>query len=59
MRARQLSGSAQRLAGTRFPFGERYVVVNIPAATVEAVDKGQVARRYVAVVGKKIAPPRP
>jgi L,D-transpeptidase YcbB len=56
MRARQLSGSAQRLAGTRFPFGERYVVVNIPAATVEAVEKGQVARRYVAVVGKKDRP---
>ncbi|MFL5075884.1 MAG: murein L,D-transpeptidase [Microvirga sp.] len=56
VRARQLSGSAQRLAGTRFPFGERYVVVNIPAATVEAVDNGQVARRYVAVVGKKDRP---
>jgi peptidoglycan hydrolase-like protein with peptidoglycan-binding domain len=52
-RARQLSASAQRLAGTRFPFGERYVVVNIPSATVEAVDKGEVKRRYVAVVGKK------
>jgi L,D-transpeptidase YcbB len=55
-RARQLSASAQRLAGTRFPFGERYVVVNIPSATVEAVEKGQVARRYVAVVGKKDRP---
>ncbi|HEX8165999.1 MAG TPA: L,D-transpeptidase family protein [Beijerinckiaceae bacterium] len=53
VRARQLSGSAQRLAGSRFPFGERYVVVNIPSATVEAVEKGQVVRRYVAVVGKK------
>jgi murein L,D-transpeptidase YcbB/YkuD len=52
-RARQLTGSAQRLVGSRFPFGERYVVVNIPSATVEAVEKGQVARRYVAVVGKK------
>jgi L,D-transpeptidase YcbB len=55
-RARQLSASAQRLAGTRFPFGERYVVVNIPSAAVEAVEKGQVARRYVAVVGKKDRP---
>ncbi len=52
-RARQLAASAQRLAGTRFPFGERYVVVNIPSATVEAVEKGEVLRRYVAVVGKK------
>ena len=56
IRARQLSASAQRLAGTRFPFGERYVVVNIPSAAVEAVEKGQVARRYVAVVGKNDRP---
>jgi murein L,D-transpeptidase YcbB/YkuD len=55
-RARQLSASAQRLAGTRFPFGERYVVVNIPSATVEAIEKSQVARRYVAIVGKKDRP---
>ena len=56
IRARQLSASAKRLAGTRFPFGERYVVVNIPSATVEAVEKGEVARRYVAIVGKKDRP---
>ena len=31
-------------------------MVNIPSATVEAVEGGQVARRYVAVVGK---PDRP
>jgi L,D-transpeptidase YcbB len=55
-RARQLSASAQRLAGTRFPFGERYVVVNIPAAAIEAVERGEVARRYVAIVGKKDRP---
>src|SRR5206468_3520634 len=29
----------------------RHVVVNIPAAAVEAVENGAVARRYVAVVG--------
>ena len=52
-RARQLGASAGRLAGSAFPFGERYVVVNIPSATVEAVEGGQVKRRYVAVVGKK------
>jgi murein L,D-transpeptidase YcbB/YkuD len=55
-RHRQLAASAQRLIGSSFPFGERYVVVNIPAATVEAVEGAQVARRYVAVVGK---PDRP
>jgi L,D-transpeptidase YcbB len=53
VRARQLTASAQRLAGSRFAFGERYAVVNIPSAAVEAVEKGQVVRRYVAVVGKK------
>jgi murein L,D-transpeptidase YcbB/YkuD len=52
MRHRQLAASAQRLMGSSFPFGQRYVVVNIPSATVEAVEDGQVARRYVAVVGK-------
>ena len=52
VRQRQLAASAARLMGSKFPFGERYVVVNIPAATVEAVEGGQVARRYVAVVGK-------
>ena len=52
VRQRQLAASAERLMGSGFPFGERYVVVNIPSATVEAVEKGAVARRYVAVVGK-------
>ena len=51
VRQRQLAASAARLIGSKFPFGERYVV-NIPAATVEAVENGAVARRYVAVVGK-------
>lgn len=51
-RHRQLAASAQRLMGSSFAFGPRYVVVNIPSATVEAVADGQVVRRYVAVVGK-------
>lgn len=50
-RQRQLAASASRLMGSKFPFGERYVVVNIPSANVEAVENGAVARRYVAVVG--------
>jgi murein L,D-transpeptidase YcbB/YkuD len=58
-RARQLSASAGRLAGSAFPFGERYVVVNIPSATVEAVEGGEVRRRYVAVVGKRDRPSPP
>ena len=39
-----------------FTFGQRYVVVNIPAAFAEAVDGDKVVRRYVVVVGK---PDRP
>jgi len=51
VRQRQLAASAERLLGSTFAFGERYAVVNIPSATVEAVEHGAVARRYVAVVG--------
>ncbi|BAU93890.1 peptidoglycan-binding domain 1 protein [Methylorubrum populi] len=51
VRQRQLRASAQRLMGSNFGFGERYVTVNIPSATVEAVENGTVTRRYVAVVG--------
>ncbi|MCJ2050577.1 murein L,D-transpeptidase [Methylobacterium sp. J-070] len=51
IRQRQLAASAARLMGSKFPFGTRYVVVNIPSAAVEAVENGAVARRYVAVVG--------
>ena len=51
-RIRQLAASLDRLYGMNFTFGQRYVVVNIPAAVAEAVEDGKVARRYVAVVGK-------
>ena len=44
-----LGRAANRL---NFPYGDRYVVVNIPSAAVEAVENGVVVRRYVAVVGK-------
>ena len=55
-RLRQLAASLDRLAGMDFTFGERYVVVNIPAAVTEAVENGRVARRHAAIVGK---PDRP
>ena len=51
VRFRQLASSAQRLAGINFSFAERYVVVNIPSAAVEAVENGKIVRRYTAVVG--------
>jgi L,D-transpeptidase YcbB len=55
-RVRQLTASYERLAAQTFSFGQRYVVVNIPAAVAEAVAGGKVEHRYVAVVGK---PDRP
>ncbi|RFB79939.1 murein L,D-transpeptidase [Methylovirgula sp. 4M-Z18] len=51
VRFKELASSAQRLAGTNFDLGNRYVVVNIPSTSVEAVENGRVAHRYVAVVG--------
>jgi L,D-transpeptidase YcbB len=56
IRHRQLAASAQRLILSAFPLGDRYVVVNIPSAAVEAVENGTVARRYVAVAGKTDRP---
>lgn len=53
-RFRQLNESARRLAArTGFNFASRYVVVNIPSASVEAIENGIVEKRFVAVVGKK------
>jgi len=51
-RIKQLEASIQRLLGMDFIFAERYVVVNIPAAFVEAVANGKVERRYRVIVGK-------
>ena len=34
-----------------FEFGDRYVVVNLPSTSVEAVENGKVVHRYVAIVG--------
>jgi murein L,D-transpeptidase YcbB/YkuD len=50
-RQRQLAASAQRLSAVQFPYGPRYVVVNIPSTAVDAVDGDRVARRYAAIVG--------
>lgn len=49
----QLNESARRLAVRNFGFGQRYVVVNIPSASVEAIESGIVEKRFIAVVGKK------
>jgi L,D-transpeptidase YcbB len=55
-RARQLEATAKRLSKMKFDFGERYVDVNIPAATVESAENGQRIGRYIAVVGGRNHP---
>jgi len=55
-RIKQLEASLERLLNMNFPFGERYVVVNIPAAFAEAVENDRVARRYRVIVGKTEKP---
>lgn len=55
-RARQLEASAQRLSKMKFDFPQRYVSVNIPAASVEAVENGELVQRYDAIVGGKKDP---
>ncbi len=50
-RRQELAASAARLANLHFEFAKRYVAVNLPATSVEAVEDGRVAHRYVAIVG--------
>ena len=50
-RAAALAASVERMSAFNFGFGDRYVVVNLPSTSVEAVENGQVAHRYVAIVG--------
>jgi len=52
VRLAQLQGSLKRLRKIAPRTGNRYVLVNIPAAQVEAVEGGRVAQRHAAVVGK-------
>jgi len=51
-RLEQLRATLDRISELNFNFGQRYVVVNIPAAVAEAVDGDVVQKRYVVVVGK-------
>ena len=55
-RIRQLEASLERLENSNFSFGERYVVVNIPATFAEAVEDNKVVRRYRVIVGKTEKP---
>jgi len=55
-RLQQLAASLDRLGGMDFLFGQRYVVVNIPAAYTEAIADDKVERRYRVIVGKADKP---
>ncbi|MGA7384714.1 MAG: L,D-transpeptidase family protein [Methylocella sp.] len=52
VRARELEASAKRIADVKIDFNQRYVVVNIPSASVEAVQDLRVAQRHAAVAGE-------
>ena len=56
IRLGQLEANLKRLQTLSTAAANRYVLVNIPAAQVEAVESGQVVQRHAAVVGK---PERP
>ncbi len=55
-RLRQLAASLDRLAAMDFRLGQRYVVVNLPGAYVEAVSGDKVVRRHVVQVGRRDRP---
>jgi len=55
-RIKQLEASLERLANMDFTFGQRYVVVNLPATFAEAVEDDKVVRRYRVIVGKTEKP---
>jgi len=52
MRFRQLQTNLVRLRALSGFLGERFVVVNIPAAEIETVEGGRVHSRHTGVVGK-------
>src|ERR1700730_16412341 len=55
-RIKQLEASLERVGNMNFAFGQRYVVVNLPATFAEAVEDDKVVRRYRVIVGKTEKP---
>jgi murein L,D-transpeptidase YcbB/YkuD len=55
-RIARLSASVERMRISNIRFADRYVVVNIPAATTEAIAAGVVERRHTAIVGRADRP---
>lgn len=52
VRLRQLEMNLGRISETAQDLSDRYVLVNIPAAEIEAVENGRVRSRHTGVVGK-------
>lgn len=52
VRLQQLELNLRRVRNMQGAIGDRYVMMNIPAAELEAVQGGNVANRYTTVVGK-------
>lgn len=52
VRLGQLETNLVRLRSMSGDLGQRYVMVNIPAAQIEAVENGRVVSRHTAIVGK-------
>ena len=52
VRLRQLENNLARVEDLAGKLGDRFVLVNIPAAEIEAVENGRVRSRHTAVVGK-------
>ncbi|MGL4396887.1 MAG: L,D-transpeptidase family protein, partial [Hyphomicrobium sp.] len=51
-RLKQLKANLARLQSLAGAMPKKYVIVNIPAAQIEAVENGQIVARYAGVVGK-------
>jgi L,D-transpeptidase YcbB len=52
IRARELEASAEQIADVNIPLDQPHVVVNIPTASVEAMNDLRVAQRHAAIAGK-------
>jgi murein L,D-transpeptidase YcbB/YkuD len=51
-RLMQLRTNLERVNAITADLGQRYVIVNIPAAYIEAVENNRVAQRHTAIVGR-------
>ncbi|MEO0383091.1 MAG: L,D-transpeptidase family protein [Pseudomonadota bacterium] len=52
LRVRQMETNLVRIRSMSGFLGDRYVMVNIPAAALEAINSGRVTTRHTAIVGK-------